>query len=52
MSPNQILGIIITIAAVLLLSYLVFWSRRAIDRIADKRLGTIREILKDLDNES
>ncbi len=51
MERDQIIGITIIILSLALLGYLVLWSRRIIDRIAERRLGTIREILRDLSDE-
>ena len=48
MDLDTILGIILITGAVGLITYLTFWTRSTIDRIAKKNLGSVREILKDL----
>lgn len=47
MDRDIILGIIIIVGGLCFISYLIFWSRRTIDRIASKRLSSIREIVKE-----
>lgn len=42
------LGIIITFIAYGFILYLILWSRKTIDTIAEKKLGTLREIMEDL----
>ena len=44
------LGCVLVTGALGLIAYLVVWSRRTIDRIARKGLGSAREIVKDLGN--
>lgn len=48
MDMDAVLGIIIIAGAVGLITYLTFWSKCTIERIAKKNLGSVREILKDL----
>jgi len=48
MDTDSIFGIAIIACGVLLLSYLTFRSRKAIDTIADKRLDSLRDILKEI----
>ena len=47
MDRDIILGIIVIVGGLCFISYLNFWSRRTIDRIARKRLSSIREIIKE-----
>jgi hypothetical protein len=47
MDRDIILGIIIIVCGLCFISYLIFWSRRTINRIANKRLSSIREIVKE-----
>ena len=42
------IGFAVVAAALGAITWLVFWSRRTIDRIARNRLASAREILKDL----
>ena len=42
------IGLIIIIVGLVLLTVLVFWSRRVINRIAEKRYDSLRDILKDV----
>ncbi len=51
MDKNTIIGIVVILLALSVLTYLLLWSKRIIDRIADKQLGSIRDILKDLSDE-
>jgi len=44
-------GFTVVAAALGVLTYLVLWSRRTIERIARKGLGSAREILKDRNRE-
>lgn len=48
MEKNVIFGTIIIGAALGVITYLTFWSRKTIERIAKKNLGSVREILKDI----
>jgi hypothetical protein len=45
---DAIVGIVILALALSLLTFLTFWSRRAIDRIARKHLASLREVIKDM----
>ena len=47
MSLDAILGSLITLASLAALVGLALWSRNSIERIADGRAQTAREILKD-----
>jgi hypothetical protein len=48
MSKDAIIGALITFLALGFMTYIVLWSRRIIERIYRKKLGSAREILKDL----
>jgi len=48
MDRDSLLGCIIVVVALSSITYLVLWSRRTIERIARKRLSSVREILEDL----
>jgi len=48
MSKDAIIGVLITFFALGFMTYIVLWSRRTIERIHRKKLGSAREILKDL----
>ncbi|MBN1425061.1 hypothetical protein JXA88_10945 [Candidatus Fermentibacteria bacterium] len=50
MSSDAILGLVILCSALSLTVYLVLRSRSIIARITTRRLSTVREIVKDLDN--
>ena len=50
MDWDTILGIIILILGLGLLTYLVIWSRNTINSIANKKLNSIREIIRELHN--
>ena len=47
MDKDGMLGWFIIGSALSCITYLVFWSRRMIDRIANKKLHSAREILRD-----
>jgi hypothetical protein len=51
MSFDAIVGTIVIIIGLVFLTVLVIWSRRTIDLIAAKKLRSLREILKELNNE-
>ena len=51
METNLVLGCVVLGAAAALLTYLMVWSRRTIDRIAHKRFGTAREIMRELNGD-
>ncbi|MGA1868282.1 MAG: hypothetical protein ACMUJM_07020 [bacterium] len=48
MDKDAIVGTIIIGVGLAFITYLTFWSRRVIDRIADKNLRGVRKILKDI----
>ena len=48
MDTDTLIGCIAVAGAVGLVTYLVLWSRRAIDRIAQSDSSTAREIVKEL----
>ena len=50
MDMDGIFGWIIIAVALIFVTYLVVWSRTTINRIANKKLRSIREIVKDLNN--
>lgn len=51
MERNAIIGMALIAGALLALTYLVFWSRRTIGRIARGNSRSARAILKDLNDE-
>lgn len=51
MDGNLITGSVVVVAALVLLTYLVIWSVRAIGRIARSRSHTAREVLKELNGD-
>ena len=46
-----VIGCVATALALGLVTTLVLWSRRRIDRIADQGFGTVREIRQKLDDD-
>jgi len=48
MEKDALIGCIVIAGALAVLIYLVLWSRRAIDRIADSSSSSAREIVKEL----
>ena len=48
MDGDTILGVLIITIGLGGLTYLVLWSRKTIERIAAKKLRTVREIVKEL----
>ena len=50
MDRDIILGGIIIFLGLGFITYLTIWSRRTIERIANKKLNSIREIIKELHN--
>ena len=48
MDKDIIVGSIIIGLALFFITYLTFWGRSVINRIADKNLRNVREILKDI----
>ena len=51
MDRDTILGCVVIVAALGFITYLVLWSRRTIDRIAESGLRTAREIVRELRRE-
>ena len=47
MDIDTLIGIILVVCALSAITLLVLWSRRTINRIADKNLRSLREIMKD-----
>jgi len=45
---DALIGCVIIAGSLAVLTYLVLWSRRAIDRIADSSSSSAREIVKEL----
>jgi hypothetical protein len=50
MDFDTTLGVIIIAGGVLFLTFMVLWSRKTIEMISKKKLGSIREILNELKN--
>ncbi len=50
MDFDTIVGVVLVAVAVIANICLVFWSRRAINRIADRKLNSARDIVRDLRN--
>lgn len=48
MNGSTLLACILIAAALTFVTYMTFWSRRTIDRIARKGTQSAREILRDL----
>jgi len=48
MEKNALIGILLIISGLGFITYLTFWSRRIIERIAKKSSRSMREILKDI----
>jgi hypothetical protein len=51
MSFDLIVGCVVLVLALAAISYLVWWSCRTIAMIAEKKPGTVRDILRELINE-
>ena len=51
MDREVLIGFAVVAGALGLIVYLVVWSRRTIERIARKRLGSAREILRDINGD-
>ena len=51
MDSDSVLGCIAVFVALCTVAYLVFWSRRQIDRIGRSGYGSARKILKELDDD-
>ena len=49
MEANAVIGVVVIAGALGLLTYLVLWSRRTIDRIAQGRARSARQIRRELD---
>jgi hypothetical protein len=52
MDGDTILGLVLVVLALLAIGGLVAWSRWTINRIADKKLESARDIIRDLRNVS
>ena len=50
MSMDVVIGVVLLVAALTVLTVFTAWSRRIINRIAAKRLGSARDIVKDMTN--
>lgn len=48
MTKDIAIGLIIIFAGIFSLTFLLFWSKRTLKIIAEKKLTTIREILREL----
>jgi hypothetical protein len=48
---DAIIGIVLLAASLALLTLLTVLSRRTIERIAARRLGSLREVIKDFNGE-
>jgi hypothetical protein len=48
---DTVIGLIVLAAALAVLGLLTFWSRRTIERIAARHLGSLREVIRDLGRE-
>jgi len=46
MDANSILGVVIFCISYGFIVYLIVWSRRTIDKISRRNLGSLREILE------
>jgi len=51
MDNDIILGVFIIITGLSLLTYLVFWSQKTIEKISQKNLKSLREILKEINHD-
>ena len=52
MDTETVVGIVIVVLALITVVVLVAWSRWAINRIADRDLKSVRDIIKDFENGS
>lgn len=52
MDGDTVIGCVVIAGALVVLTALTLWSRRAIRRIAERGSSSLREILKDLNGES
>ena len=50
MGKDVLFGIIIILGGLGFITYLVLWSRKTIEHIAGKKLTSVREIVKELNN--
>jgi hypothetical protein len=50
MDFDTVVGVILVVASLVAIGALVCWSRRTINRIADKKLESARDIIRDLRN--
>jgi hypothetical protein len=48
---DAIIGMALLATSLTLLTFLTFWSRRTIERIAAKHLASLREVIKDFERE-
>jgi len=51
MSTDAIIGVGLVISALIATTYLVFRSKRIIDRISEKKYESLRDILRDTAND-
>ena len=51
MNRDAVIGGLVIGAALGLITYLVLWSRRTINRIADSKRNSLRDIVKELKSE-
>ena len=52
MDVDVLIGCVVTTCALGVLTLLVLWSRRTIDRIADRGFGSVRQIRRKLDDDA
>ncbi|MBN1482793.1 hypothetical protein JXA70_21145 [candidate division KSB1 bacterium] len=50
MDINLIIGVAIIVVSLGFTTYLTFYSRKSIDKITDKNLTNVRQIMKELRN--
>ena len=50
MEINAIIGLIVLIGSVSAMTILTFWSRKRIDKIAEKKSASAREIMQEMKN--
>lgn len=51
MDTTLIVGCVVIAGALSLITYLVLWSRRSVERIARNGFGSVREIDRELHND-
>ena len=51
MEVDAVIGIVLLAVSLTLLTFLTFWSRRTVERIAAKHLASLREVIKDFERE-